>query len=83
MIAVLIIVFGWAGLIAGIVGAIWIAILAFQDEQPIWGVACFFCFIAALIYGIMRFDEAKVPLALVAIGFATKVVFQFLAAAMS
>ena len=78
MLELAVIGFAWIAILAGIVGAIWIAILAFQDEQPIWGVACIFCLIAALIYGVMRFDDAKIPLGLLGIGLITRVVLQFL-----
>ena len=76
--AALIIGLAWVGLIAGAVGVIWIAIIAFQEEQPIWGIACLLCFPAALIYGVMRFDEAKIPLGILAVGIAVRLFFAVL-----
>jgi len=59
------------GLIGGLlalIGAIWIAVIAFQNEEVVWGIFSIFCGIAALIYGVQHFDEAKVPLGLLVVG---------------
>ena len=49
----------------GIAGAIWIAVIAFRSDDTIWGIASIICGLAALAYGIMHFDEAKVPVILI------------------
>jgi hypothetical protein len=50
------------------VGAIWIAVIAFQNGDTVWGVVSIFCGIAALIYGVTHFDEAKAPLGVLVLG---------------
>jgi hypothetical protein len=56
------------GSILGLIGVIWIVVIAFQNDDPIWGVVSIFCGLAAIIYGIQHFDQAKVPLILILIG---------------
>ena len=64
--------------IAGIAGIVWIAVLAFQSGQPIWGIAAILFFPAALIYGVMRFPDAKTPLFFVIISLLTHVVLRLI-----
>ena len=52
------------GSLLALVGVIWIVVIAFQNGDPVWGVVSIFCGIAAIIYGVQHFDEAKVPLGL-------------------
>ena len=80
MVALLVAV-GWFVLGLGVVGVIWIAVIAFQNEEPIWGVAALLCFPAAIIYGVMRFDEAKIPLIFVLVAGAFRVGVRLLLAA--
>jgi hypothetical protein len=56
------------GSIVGLIGMIWIALIAFQNDDPIWGVVSIFCGLAAFIYGVQHFDEAKIPLGLMLLG---------------
>ncbi len=56
------------GSLLALVGAIWIAVIAFQNDDMIWGIASIFCGIAAVIYGVQQFDQAKIPLALLVVG---------------
>jgi hypothetical protein len=56
------------GSILALVGAIWIAVIAFQNGDTVWGVLSLFCGIVAIVYGVQHADEAKVPLILLIIG---------------
>jgi 1,4-dihydroxy-2-naphthoate octaprenyltransferase len=56
------------GSLMALAGAIWIAVIAFQNDDMIWGIASIFCGIAAIIYGVQNFDQAKIPLGLLVIG---------------
>jgi len=57
------------GGLAILVGVIWTAVLAFQKEDILWGIFCLLCpAIVALIYGILNFDRAMVPVILIIIG---------------
>lgn len=60
---------GLAGLLIGVVGGIWIAIIAFQNDDIAWGIISIFCGLAAIIYGIQHAEEARIPLFLIFIGF--------------
>jgi hypothetical protein len=56
------------GSIAALVGAIWIAVIAFQNGDTVWGVLSIFCGIVAIVYGAQHFEECKVPLILLIVG---------------
>jgi len=45
-----------------------IAVIAFQNDDTVWGIASIFCGLAAIIYGVQHFDQAKAPLGMMAIG---------------
>ncbi len=57
-----------AGSLVGMIGVIWIAVIAFQNDDIAWGVISLFCGIVAIIYGVQHLDEAKIPLGLILIG---------------
>lgn len=48
------------GVIVGLVGGIWILMLAFQ-ESIVWGIGCIFVPFVSLIFVVMNWDEAKKP----------------------
>ena len=54
--------------IAGFVGGVWIAIIAFKNDEPVMGVLSFCCAIVAIIYGVQNMGECRIPLILVVIG---------------
>jgi 1,4-dihydroxy-2-naphthoate octaprenyltransferase len=56
------------GSLMALVGAIWIAVIAFQNDDMLWGILSIFCGIAAIIYGVQHFDQAKLPLGLLVLG---------------
>jgi 1,4-dihydroxy-2-naphthoate octaprenyltransferase len=56
------------GSLMALAGAIWIAVIAFQNEDMVWGIISIFCGLAAIIYGVQHFDEAKIPLGLLVLG---------------
>lgn len=62
-----------------VVGWIWITVKAFVQEDFIWGIGCFFFFPLSLIYGMMNFDELKVPLSLAGVGVVGQTALYFLA----
>lgn len=77
------------GLIITIVGSIcmfvgwaWTIVIAFSNEETMWGIICILCgMIGVPIYGFMNFDEAKIPLGLFCGGFAVNIIGQVLLAA--
>lgn len=56
------------------VAVIWMVIIAVQNGDILWAVGSFFCFIVFLIYGIQKFDQAKMPLGLFAAGFVLSII---------
>lgn len=54
--------------LCGLAGVIWIAVLAFQEGDIAYGVLSIRCGIVAIAYGVQHFDDAKVPLGLMALG---------------
>ncbi|HTN75414.1 MAG TPA: hypothetical protein VL096_09210 [Pirellulaceae bacterium] len=69
--------FGMLAMIGGLlslVGVIWIVVIAFQNGDTVWGIVSIFCGLAALIYGVQHFEEAKVPLGLMAAGIVLSII---------
>ena len=50
---------GWVGIVIYLVGIVWLAYLAWNNQKPVWAI-CNFCLspIAGGIYTFMNFDEA-------------------------
>ena len=67
------------GSLMALVGAVWIAIIAFQNDDTVWGIMSIFCGIAAIIYRVQHFDEAKAPLGLLGLGIVIGVIGRVLA----
>lgn len=55
------------GAILLLVGYVWLLILAFS-ESVLWGVGSLLCGLVALIFGVTRWPETKVPVLLYAAG---------------
>ncbi len=68
----------YMGWLLYLIGVVWIVYIAFKNEAIIWAIASFFCFLAAIIYGIQHFDEAKFPLGLLGVGFVLNIIGQVL-----
>lgn len=64
------------------VGVIWIAVIAFQSGEVVWGIASILCGIAAIIYGAKNFEKTKVPLGLLGAGIVGNILVSVLGAAM-
>ena len=48
------------GTIVAVIGWIWILIHAFS-EDIMWGIGSLFCGILAIVYGVLHWEELKVP----------------------
>jgi len=62
------------GGVCSLVGVVWIAVIAFQNDDILMGVLSLICGIVALVYGIQHSQEAKTPLILLGVGFVLSVV---------
>ncbi len=52
----------------GLVGWIWIIVIAIRQGHIVWGVLSLLLFIPAFIYGIVHWENAKVPFILLVAG---------------
>ncbi len=58
-----------AGAILTLIGVIWIAVLAFQAGDVLWGIFCLICpVLVALIYGFLNFQRTTAPVILIIVG---------------
>jgi len=58
-----------AGALLALIGVIWIAVLAFQAGDILWGVFCLICpLLVALIYGFLNFQKSTAPVILIIVG---------------
>jgi hypothetical protein len=64
---------GVGGLIF-VIGWIWILVIAFQNGDVIWGILSLLCGLVGLIYAIQHFEQAKIPLGLLAGGIVLNIV---------
>jgi hypothetical protein len=55
------------GAIGWLVGWVWVMVIAFSESVP-WGIGIFLCSPVAFVFGILKWDEAKVPVILMAVG---------------
>ena len=56
------------GLIA-LVGSLWMAYLAYLNEDLLWAFAIFFCGFVGIVYGLKNLEEAHTPLFLQLAGY--------------
>lgn len=58
-----------AGALLTLIGVIWIAVLAFQAGEVLWGIFSLICpVLVALIYGFLNFQRAVAPVILIIVG---------------
>lgn len=62
--------------LAGVVGWIWMVVIAFNNGEPLWGIGCLFCGIAGIVYGLMHYEEAKIPFWLLTVGFVSNIILR-------
>jgi hypothetical protein len=51
------------GLLAGIVGGLWLVAVAFQESVP-WGLGCLFVPLVGVVFAIMHWEDAAKPFVL-------------------
>ncbi len=57
----------------GVIGWLWIVVTAFSEGEIIWGIGCLIISPLSIVYGLLNFDELKIPLFLVAGGLIARV----------
>lgn len=55
-------------LLASVVGWLWICVAAFSEGETLWGIGSLLLPFVCVIYGIINFQELKIPLGLVLVG---------------
>jgi hypothetical protein len=70
----------YGGGLLALVGAIWIAVIAFQSGEVVWGLLCIFCCmpIVAIIYAAQHQDKARTPMFIAIGGLILQVIGAFL-----
>lgn len=59
--------------IASIIGWLWIAVMAFSEGEVLWGIGCLIISPLCLVYGIMNFQELKIPVLMLGIGLLARI----------
>ena len=60
-------------LAAGIIGWLWITVMAFSEGETLWGVGCLIISPLCILFGLMHFQELKIPFFMVLGGFVVRV----------
>lgn len=67
----------------GIVGWLWITVMAFSEGETLWGIGCLLISPVSIIYGLLNFQELKIPFFMVVAGFVGRIGVGILAIAMN
>ncbi|MGB7327659.1 MAG: hypothetical protein WBD31_22465 [Rubripirellula sp.] len=57
----------------GVIGWLWITVLAFTEGEVLWGIGCLIISPLCLVYAFLNFDEMKIPFLMVVGGFVSRV----------
>ncbi len=63
----------WMVIVVGVIGWLWITVMAFSDGEMLWGIGCLIISPLCLVYGFLNFQELKIPLVLAGIGFVGRI----------
>ncbi len=69
-------------LAVGVIGWLWITVMAFSEGETLWGVGCLIISPLCLIYGFLNLQELKIPFVMVLVGFVGRIGIGLLAASM-
>lgn len=67
----------------GVVGWLWITMMAFNEGETGWGIGCLILSPVCIIYGLLNFQELKVPFFMVVGGLVGRIGIGVLGALMS
>jgi hypothetical protein len=76
-------IFALLALAAGVTGWLWITVMAFSEGETLWGVGCLIISPLCIVYGLMNFQELKIPFFLVLGGFVGRIAIGAIAIGMS
>jgi len=64
----------------GIIGWLWITVMAFKEGEMLWGIGCLIISPLCFVYGFLNFDELKIPVFMLLGGFVGRIAVGVLAA---
>ncbi len=67
----------------GVIGWLWIVVLAFSEGEPLWGIGCLFIPPLTFVYGLLNYQEAKIPFWIVTAGFAINILLRIVGIAIA
>lgn len=67
----------------GIIGWLWIVVLAFSDGEALWGIGCLIIPPLTFVYGLLNYQEAKIPFWIVTAGFALNILLRIVGTALA
>ena len=70
-------------LAVGVIGWLWITIMAFSEGETLWGVGCLIISPLCIVYGLMNFQELKIPFFLVLGGLVGRIAIGVIAIGMN
>ena len=74
----LLVLLAYAILLVGVIGWLWIVILAFGEGETLWGIGCLIFPPLTVVYGRLNYQEAKIPFWIVTIGFGLNIAAKIL-----
>lgn len=57
----------------GVVGWLWITVMAFSEGETLWGVGCLIISPLCLVYGFLNLEELKIPFLMVLVGLVARI----------
>ncbi len=67
----------------GVIGWLWIVVLAFSDGETLWGIGCLIIPPLTFVYGLLNYQEAKIPFWIVTAGFTFNILLRIVATALT
>ena len=77
---ILLLFFAYSIAAVGLIGWLWIVFLAFSEGETLWGIGCLLMPPLTVVYGLMNYQEAKIPFWIVTIGFGLNIAMRTIAA---
>lgn len=66
----------------GVVGWLWITVMAFSEGETLWGLGSLIFFPVCVIYALLNFQELKIPFFMITASFVLRILIGVAAIAM-
>ena len=76
--ATLLTILAFTLLAIGVIGWLWMVVLAFGDGEVLWGIGCLIIPPLTVVYGLLNYQEAKIPFWICTIGFGINIALRVL-----